>query len=402
MLRVTPIGTELAGNMLKTTMPTPRRAFLAVALALALPGFAPAARADELVPGVIPAVADEGGVIAPPVLDRVVRDARAESPSPVRPLVVLVHGFNHTRASAGETYLQVAQQMARTPGDLTTRPIVIGLYWKSAVGSLSDFVLRGTGSRLTSLLGMRNALKNPYLVKRAEAENVGRLGLRSLLSGLRQAFPQAPLHVMTHSLGAQVLVSALATTGSAEDDAPTIDFAVLVGADLDHDIFARNVAARGFLDRVRMLWLTVPERGNADGALELRRGAGRGDAIGNRGITAPLEVLEPLIARRALVLDVGNVPPTHASEDYFNARRVRELLAAFAWFSDPKSPDGQVSLPAAIQRAADGIPFHIDDPHALDETVRAYALWRDKRYTEPVIGFNVDNRDRRQSRRASR
>src|SRR5205823_1858111 len=120
--------------------------------------------------------------------------------------------------------------------------------------------------------------------------------------------------------------------------------------DLDYDRFSRkdDTAVRFALRRAQVWWVTVPEKGHADGALELRHGAGRGDAVGNRGLELNREDLDRLLSRRAMVLDQGNVPPKHAITDYYDDRRLGQLATSLLYLRDPSAAAGKSSVLAAL------------------------------------------------------
>ena len=82
-----------------------------------------------------------------------------------------------------------------------------------------------------------------------------------------------------------------------------------------------------------------------DAVLELRHGAGRRDAVGNRGMTLYRSDLNPLLARVGLVIDNQQVPITHAIEDYYAPERLRDTLGAMAFLRDPNLPAAKASLP---------------------------------------------------------
>jgi hypothetical protein len=243
------------------------------------------------------------------------------------------------------------------------------------------------GSRITSLLGFKNAVKNPYLEKVAYARQVGRTGLRSILFKLQDTMPDTPVHVVAHSLGAQVVVSGLAPEASvtASSDEITergralnLGVVTLAGADVDYDAFDRdrkNSVERA-LGQAQVWWITVPEKKTADGMLELRRGAGRGDAVGNRGLKLSKHDVDRLLRRRGLVIDMGDVPVKHGFADYLGAKRVEALTRSYCYLADRKSAEGSVSMLAALDQVLSSDPSSLRVADGDPCSQRLYKTWR--------------------------
>src|SRR4051812_18866506 len=162
-------------------------------------------------------------------------------------IVVLIHGFAVTPRCGTEEFTDIARRLRRQGEPAGLRPSIVGVHWDSDAGPLGSWMVQATAQRLTSLLGMRRAVRNPYLEKRALAARTGRTGLRAVLFRLQDRFPQVPVHLFSHSLGAEVVVSALAPEAgdpSLPAEQPNrplhLGAVVLAGADLDYDRFSRR------------------------------------------------------------------------------------------------------------------------------------------------------------------
>lgn len=99
-----------------------------------------------------------------------------------------------------------------------------------------------------------------------------------ILFALQDAFPRAAIHLVAHSLGAAVILNALAPDlgedrqdeGRAayrSDRELRVEAVFLAGADLDARTFVEGKqapAARAALHRAGLWWFTVPEPGRRD------------------------------------------------------------------------------------------------------------------------------------------
>lgn len=301
-------------------------------------------------------------------------------------IVVLVHGFDVSQKVGTADYSQIARRLRANGEQIGLKPAIVGVHWDSDAGGVGSWMLQATGSRLASLFGARRVVKNPYLEKCRLAEQTGRTGLRSVFFRLQDRFPQVPIHVFAHSLGASVLVHALAPEAGAagapieQPDRPLhLGAVTLAGADLDCDTFtrAKDTAVRLALRRAQVWWVTVPDKDKADGALELRRGAGKGDAVGNRGLELEREDLDRLLTRRALVIDQGNVPAGHRLTSYYNDRRVKELATSLLYLRDPEAPAAQESVLASLDRVLTADRDTLASTAAPSTaSARLYAAWR--------------------------
>jgi esterase/lipase superfamily enzyme len=366
------------------------RVGLAAALAAALGHPAPAAAADETAgrQRYQAVTLEDEGAAGAAALEGMVEGVRSELDGDRGQVVVMVHGFNVARKHAEKDYRAVAGRLRAQAEEAGLELAVVGVHWNSGAGSLGKWLPAAVGSRLTSLLGMKKAVKNPYLEKVKTARASGRTGLRAVLFRLQEEFPGTPVHLFAHSLGAEVAVSALCPhLQPAKDDTRIeqpdrilrVGMVTLVGADLDQDVFTRRPAVEHcmVLDRADVWWVTVPEKGHADGVLELRLGAGRSHAVGNKGLKLEADELGRLLARRALVVDQGRVPATHVVTDYFHRERVRELTASMLYLENPEAPAAQKSILAALDRVLQADQAALASfAESGSGSTRLYAMWR--------------------------
>lgn len=300
-----------------------------------LTGPAPAGAAQDYAQVVLA----KDGSAKPEALERMSREVRGKLPKSGGHIAVLVHGFGQQVEVCSGLYAEAARKLKEGAESLGFPLAVVGVHWDSDAGSMDEWMLKSAGARLTSLLGLKHAVRSPYLAKTALSREVGRSGLRSVFFRLEDDFPGVPLHCITHSLGAEAVVTALAPEGrrAAKDSLPVVspertlrlDLVAMTGADLDCDLFVRkNRRIRNALGRVDRWWVTVPRPNHADAVLELRRGAGKTEAVGNRGLLLRPEDREALEKRGGLVVDQDGVPPTHDLDRYLNRERLERLAAA--------------------------------------------------------------------------
>jgi hypothetical protein len=325
-----------------------------------------------------PVILDARGRADPPSLEELLAAVRPDACAPGTQIAVMVHGFRQSHGNATKDYRNIARRLRRAADAFRLKVVPVGVHWPSDPGAMRSYIPRALGHRIASVLGFPKALKNPYLEKARIARETGRTGLRAVLFRLQDEFPGVPLHIFSHSLGAQAIVSALAPEGevdrglSREIEQPgrvlRVGMVVLAGADLDAEHFARERApgARRALDRAEVWWVTVPAPGRADGMLEMRRAAGRGDAIGNTGIQLVRDDFERLRERGALVLEVGNIPTWHRFPRYYNDRRLKAPAASLFVMREraTQATDAEISeAVTAVLRA---------DPEALAVCVRVH------------------------------
>jgi hypothetical protein len=155
---------------------------------------------------------------------------------------------------------------------------------------------------------------------------------------------------------------------------------VLAGADLDQDAFAPletgSVAAA--LPQSDLWWVTVPRRNSADAALELRRTAGRRDAVGNVGLALTTEQVERLISRRGLVIDNDHVPITHDLTDYYTRDRLHVLAGALGYLRDPRHDTARTCVLRSLDEilAAPTERLTTVSPRGRSASERLYLRWR--------------------------
>lgn len=351
----------------------------AVGALLTAPARAEEARESQ---AYVPVQLEKDGRAPGDALEQMVTRVRADLNSERGPIVVLVHGFGQQVEGSAKNYATVAGCLRRKAGSFGLPTAVVGVHWDSDAGPLQKWMVQAAGHRLTSLLGFKKAVKNPYLEKSALASEVGRSGLRSVLFRLQDEFPGSPIHCIAHSLGAQVAVTALAPESDRDGSLPVVEptrtlrvgMMALVGADLDTDAFARpEDPARLALRRADVWWVTVPQKGQADGVLEMRKGAGKGDAVGNGGLKLSREDLDLLLDRRGLVVDQKDIPASHALVKYLCEDRVAELTASMLYLQDPGHAAARdctlAKLDRMLQPGAEAAP-------ADDACSRLYATWK--------------------------
>lgn len=363
---------------------------LTAAVALAVAAAAPARAAADTY---LPVTVSDKGALHRDELAGLVSKLKQAKPQRV---VVLIHGFNTNRKHADRAYRQMAERLAQsTQGDLL-RMKVVGVHWDSGVGGLGKWIPQALGHRVTSLLGFKRAVKNPYLDKVEAAEETGRGGTRELLLTLQQELPGCEIDILAHSLGAAVALSALAPeAGLKKDESPHIfgrgqelrlGLVGLLGADVDRDVFARRDTPRmrSALNMARVWWITVPQEGQADGILELRRGAGRPDALGNAGMELRREDYDALLARRGLVIERDNIPTWHDIADYFAPTRCERVVSAMLHLQGVDHPRAQSSVLARLDEVMAAPDAEISGfSGSRDSNVRMYAVWRTKRQAQP-------------------
>ena len=329
-------------------------------------------------------------------------------------IVLLVHGFNTTEEWGREQYRQIAGELREQAADTSLHVEVVGVHWQSYPGPAWKWIPQVVGYRAIAELGFRRAIRNPYWKKVELARRTGREGLREALFHLQEQFPQARFHALAHSMGSEVVLRALApereapegkeerTRAATEPDRELrLGLVALAGADLDEDVFASEEEPTGrlALERADLWWVTVSKSDIADAVLELRRGAGRRDAIGNRGLTLFRGDLERLFQRRGLVIDDQEVPITHRIEDYYAAGRLHEIMGAITYLRDPSLPAGQASIPAALQPYNGTAPAVRYAPLAM-ASMRLYAAWREKPQARSYGVVRISEHDREERRSA--
>ncbi|MGV3723255.1 MAG: alpha/beta hydrolase [Actinomycetota bacterium] len=340
----------------------------------------------EAPPGYHAVYLEADGRVLPESLDLLTADIRFESQSKPAQVILLVHGYNTSYTLGRRQYRRIARLVRKEALAQGWRPVVVGVHWPSYPGPPARWLPQMLGYRFLSAAGFPNAVTNPYLEKVAVASQAGRTGLRAVLFRLRDEFPAAGLHVFAHSMGSELTVRALApfTAGervAVEQPSRTLRLGMvtLAGADLDQDAFAPEGlgSVPAALDRARVWWITVPRKNTADAALELRRAAGRRDAMGNVGLTLARGQLNALLTRRGLVIDNRSVPITHDITDYFTGERLRGILASLRYLSHPETTEGQGSVLATLDRILKADPTRLPTvSNVRGASARLYIRWR--------------------------
>jgi hypothetical protein len=162
-----------------------------------------------------------------------------------------------------------------------------------------------------------------------------------------------------------------------DDDTPSpaVDLVMLAGADLDSDVFVQpKESARRALAHAGVWWVTVPKEAQADAALELRRGAGRRDAIGNVGLSLERADFQALMERRGLLLDDERIPIAHDIRQYFDGPRLRRLARSMLYLRQPAALQAARSDLALLDRLLAG--GAAGAPNDLRIGARLYQEWR--------------------------
>jgi pimeloyl-ACP methyl ester carboxylesterase len=228
----------------------------------------------------VPVRAGEDGRIPAAALSAAL-DAVGRSGHP-RHVVVLVHGFNTPYHRSAEHYEHAAALLRRQFDRLNEPVSVVGLQWPSSAGALREWLPKSFASFLLKKLGFRNAVRDPYLAKIPVDRAVGRVGLRQVVFALQERFPEAGVHLIGHSMGAEVIAHAVAPditeipkAGPApeEPERPcSVGLVALLGADLDYNAIDRAPPRTPGTGLPRLLWVTFPRFDAAeDRALRVRR-----------------------------------------------------------------------------------------------------------------------------------
>lgn len=327
------------------------------------------------------------GAISPETLEsaeRLVHVASGQIPPEV---FVLIHGFNTSESAGRMQYRAIARRLRTYAGKQQVPVVVVGVHWNSHPGPISRWLPRMLAYRLATVAGFKNAFRNPYLQKVKAAKLAGRRGVRSLVRRIAEEVPPDHIHVLAHSLGSEVTVQAVGSgpvptrTAAGPTPAapiPPLGLVALAGADLDHDVFtgkSRSIA-QAALTRARVWWLTCPPRKSADGVLELRRSAGRRDAVGNIGLSLPREDLDRLLGRRGVVFDDDRIPIGHDILHYYDAQRIEKLVTSVRYLRTPR-PDSP-SVLARLDRILQAPVTDLDQPlePGTPLAARMYVRWR--------------------------
>lgn len=364
---------------------------LAMLLALCGTGLpAAASPADTKPPAYYPITLEPDGSVKAEALDQLAGRIHTAAGDPHAQFVVLVHGYNTSGTLGRRQYRQIARDLTLTGNSAGWHPVVIGVHWPSHPGPLLRWLPQMLGYRFISGTGFPKALTNPYLEKSRLAARAGRTGLRAVLFRLRADYPRVPLHVFAHSMGSELVIRALSPEAGKLPGAsdrivqPTrllqLGMVVLAGADLDQDVFSpeETDGVPQALDRAAVWWITVPRKNTADAALELRRSAGRREALGNVGLSLKRSQLQALLARRALVIDSRKVPIVHDILAYFTRGRLESLADSLGYLAGTARNAKHASVLQELDKllALPGAELPQLDPSTLGTSERVYLRWR--------------------------
>ena len=360
-----------------------RGALLAVLLLpLALAGSPATGQSDRAAArtlGYHPVGLQPDGKVDPASLEALVQSIRPAATASNAQIVLMVHGFNTSGTRKRREYRQIAADLQRGARGLPITIVPVGVDWQSYPGAALEWVPRAVGYHFTSLLGFKKALRNPYDAKLAVAREAGALGMRDMLLRLRQEFPDTATHALAHSLGSEIVVRALAHE-PAEEEEPQLGLVALAGAALDHDAFTRQAkhSLRPALERGSAWWITVPEAGRADAALEFLRGSLRKDAVGNVGLTLERADFARLMQRGGILFDNSHIPIHHDHVAYYTRGRLRRLVLTLDQLRQLPAATPQAT-PHLVERLLSAPPAR-PPTRILDRvTIRLYDRWRTHR-----------------------
>lgn len=339
-----------------------------VGLAAAWLGATLAAQAAPFVPVWI----DGEAKLPADTVESVTRQAAADGKAP-DDIVLWVHGLNTTRDDSQAQYTELSQRMEKAFAAHGRQVSNIGVQWDSP------------------LTGLIFAIPGQYEQKTRLARRVGRYGLRQVLLGLQDRYPQSRIHVMTHSLGSEVYLAAVrpglqyAEWDESEravfqpERTPLIFATVWAGSDLDYNITAQE-AALPTAEELKLLWMTQSSlfrKDQRDSVLDLRAFL-RGRAWGSTFPMMSEKQYDAVLGRRTLVLDNERIPRDHAFLKYYDDTRVQHVADAILYVADPQhaTPPPEIAGINEVMAAPDTeealIPF-LDAPQLSQKT---YALWR--------------------------
>jgi hypothetical protein len=337
----------------------------------------------------VPVRVQRNSLLEPAERDRALREL-GEGSTPQH-LVILIHGWDTPYYRSTEQYDEVAERVHQSFEGVGESVKVIGFQWASSTGPAREWIPQAFGHYFLSLIGFKNAVRDPYTSKVPRARATGRMALRDLIFNLKKQFPTTRIHLFAHSMGAEVSAHALdpgfTRPKKGEAPAPTIrpddplglDIVALAGADLDYDVNSERMPDPEESEfRPRLFWITIPKIGDRrDKVLMIRKAARHKRALGDSVPHFRGDQLDTLISQRKLVYDTIEIPENHALVDYFGKSRIDRLAAAAAQLRDPASNKSPLlTKMTAVLRA----PASVDAlaPYLLgDETSpKVYALWR--------------------------
>lgn len=313
-------------------------------------------------------------------------DGLAAQQSDPQHIAVLIHGFDTPVYASDKQYNQVAPVVKAQFDKLHERVAVLGVQWDSNVGPQREWLPAEFGSVMVGFVGLKKVIRDPYTSRIPIARTMGRVGLREMLFDVQERFPNAHIHLMAHSMGAEAAAHAInpeftpikKDTPIYQPERPLkLDVVALAGADLDFDAGAKskpvNPAAAP-----RLIWVTLPKLGaSRDKVLDLRKRVRSKAAVGNAVPRFRQDQYDALVSTRRLVFDTLDIPNNHALVDYWKEGRVSRIAAAAAGIRDPehnpsellKTCEAVLAAPAEVSKIT---PFLIGPETAP----KIYALWR--------------------------
>ena len=285
----------------------------------------------------------------------------------VSQIVVLLHGYDMGSEESGRKYEELARLVSQHLAP--SRALVLGVQWDSGGHSL----LNPLGDYFTTL---------------QRARTVGRGPIRQLLLQIHNQHPSAPITVLSHSMGSEIALAAVAPEISYPEQAPEgetyrpelevrLALAVLAGSDLDYDVWKQSgEAAMNWFERVGLTWITVSDPvGQVDKVLSLRTRF-RGKAAGSLMPLMSQEQLDTVLPAGKLVLDDEDIPADHELDSYFHPARVERIVATLSFLTDLGTRPPELAAIAAVLQAPNELTVlrrHLGSRHAGAAFV---ALWR--------------------------
>ncbi len=325
------------------------------------------------------------GEMSSDVRNAVLSELAARQPDPQH-VVVLVHGFDTPTFLSADEYSEVAPRVLSEFQKHNRHAVVLGVQWDSNVGPQRKWLPAAFGHLVFRTLGLRKVIRDPYTSRIPIARTVGRTGFRDLLFSVCDRFPNARVHVFSHSMGAEVTAHAInpeytpapRNSRVAYPGRPLkLDVVAMAGADLDFDSGARSKPVNPQA-APNLLWLTLPKVGTrGDKVLNLRKKVRSKAAIGNTVPSFREDQYDALISSRRLIFDSREIPSSHALTEYWGAPRLSRIVAAAIGVAEPEQNPSELlrrcSAVLAAQPTAAAIqPFLLGD----ETSPKVYALWR--------------------------
>lgn len=356
-------------------------AFVALAGALAVTGTV----ADETSASFVGVRFPRSGEISKDQRNAVLAELAERQPDPQH-VVVLIHGFDTPTFESRREYSEVAPRVLAEFSKLDRRAVVLGVQWDSNVGPQRKWVPAALGHLAFRMIGLRKVIRDPYTSRIPIARTLGRNGLRQMLFDVRDRFPNARIHIMAHSMGAEVTAHAInpeytpiprRATVFAPERPLKLDVVALAGGDLDFDSGAKSkpVDPRA---APNLLWVTLPKVGQrGDRVLNLRKKIRSKAAVGNAVPAFREDQYDALIGNRRLVFDTIDIPANHALVAYWAAPRLNRIAAAAEGIRDPEHNPSPL-LKACGDVLAAPAEVHAIKPFLIgpETSPKVYALWR--------------------------